>query len=117
MTEREFWLTLEYRLEPEFQGMADRYLQYLWCDGFTPTQYFLDQNPPRIVGRAWICNGPMREEWDFTLFLPAPATAVELIDWRSLLPPLNVTRWLAVDRDRKRIEIEPGAAVPDLSQN
>jgi hypothetical protein len=30
------------------------------------------------------------------------------------MPPENVTRWLAVDEDRKLIQIDPGEAVPDL---
>jgi hypothetical protein len=33
------------------------------------------------------------------------------------MPPDDVTRWLAVDRERQLIQIEPGVAVPDLDHN
>jgi hypothetical protein len=36
------------------------------------------------------------------------------IDWASLLPPSNVTRWISFDESRRTIEIEPAAARPDL---
>jgi hypothetical protein len=86
MTEREFWLVLEYRLEHEFAGMADRRLQYLWCDGFIPVQYQLSEDPPKIVGRAWICDDRKQEKWGFTLFLPTAVASVEDVDWRTLIP-------------------------------
>jgi len=115
MTESEYWLRLEYRLESEFDGLPERHLRYYWCDGFLPQQYFLDEEPPRIAGKAWICNGQETYElWDFVFFLDHPVGSSSEIDWTSLLPAKNVTRWLAVDPVRKRIEIEPSAAVPDL---
>jgi hypothetical protein len=39
----------------------------------------------------------------------------EEIEWASLLPPPNVTRWMAFDESRQYIEIEPAVAVPDLA--
>jgi hypothetical protein len=115
MTEDDFWLALEFRLCSEFSGMAERPLRYLWCDGITPIDRLLEEEPPKIVGRAWICDDRKQERWDFTLFLPSSMSSTDSIDWGSLLPAEDVTRWLAVDRDRKRIEIEPAAAVPDLA--
>ncbi len=113
MDEAYFWGILEYRLCREFEGMTDRHLQYMWCDGFTPMQYLLDDAVPRITGQAWICNGSHQAKWEFTLFLPHPVGSVEAIDWATLLPPENVTRWLAIDQASGRIQIEPAAAVPD----
>jgi hypothetical protein len=113
--EADYWLRLEFRLCGEFAGMADRRLRYYWCDGFIPLQYLLDDPLPRITGRVWIVNGQEQEEWDFTLFLPQPVGSRQQIDWATLLPPANVTRWLALDLFRRRIEVEPGAAVPDLA--
>jgi len=55
----------------------------------------------------------IQEEWEFTLFLNHPVNSYDEIDWDKLLPPEDVTRWLAVDRARKRMEIEPSAAVAD----
>jgi hypothetical protein len=95
--------------------MTDRHLRYLWCDGFFPQQYLLNDRTPRITGRAWICNGQKQEEWDFTLFLPNPVGSRQQINWAALLPPENATRWLAIDPVRQRVEIEPAAAVPDLA--
>ncbi|HEX3316244.1 MAG TPA: hypothetical protein VHR72_15205 [Gemmataceae bacterium] len=115
MKEDEFWSNLEWRLCSEFYGMADRHYQYLWCDGIYPIQYSLEAEPAQIIGRAWICNGAKQELWDFTLFLPGPTASVDAIDWKSLIPAADRTCWIAVDRDRMRIEIEPAAAVPDLA--
>jgi hypothetical protein len=113
MKEGDYWVRLEGRVDREFAGMADRHLQYLWCDGFIPVDYLVDDPTPRITGWTWICNGPMQEEWEFTLFLPRSVRSRDAIDWASLLPPENVTRWLALDHRRRRVEIEPAAASPD----
>jgi hypothetical protein len=115
LVEADYWVRLAFRICREFAGMSDRHLQYLWCDGITPEEYLLDDPAPRITGRAWICNGPKQDEWNFTLFLPHPVDSREEINWASLLPPENVTRWLALDRGRC-IQIDPLAAVPDLAQ-
>jgi hypothetical protein len=90
--------------------MPEDRLRYLWCDGFLPGQYLLDGNRPRITGTAWICNGLKQDEWRFTLFLPRRVAAPHEIEWASLLPPQDVTRWLAVDQQAKCIQIEPSAA-------
>ena len=115
MDEAEFWPSLEFRLCREFAGMRERDLRSLWCDGFIPEQYFMDDPVPRITGRAWICNGPKQHEWEFVLLLPHSATSKEKIDWASLLPPEDVTQWLSVDQSRKRIEIDPSVAIPDAA--
>jgi hypothetical protein len=115
VNETDFWVTLEYRLCHEFKGMLDRNLRHLWCDGFIPEQYVLGGPEPCITGHAWICLGARQEQWKFTLFLPQPVASAEEIDWRSLLPPENVTGWLALNQLEKRIQIEPSAAVPDLT--
>jgi len=111
MGEAEFWGSLEFRLCREFAGLSARRDQYLWCDGFIPTQYLLDDPRPRIIGKAWICNGQRQAEWDFTLLLPRALGSREEIDWALLLPPENMTRWLAFDEGRRYIEIEPGIAL------
>jgi len=108
-----FWEALEFRISREFAGMPGRYERDLWCDGLSPSRYVLDDSAPRIIGVAWICNGPQEAEWEFTLFLPAAVGSRDEIDWAALLPADNVTRWLAFDVHAKRIQIEPAAAVPD----
>jgi len=113
MTEHEFWIRLEYRVCGEFAGMADRHLRHYWCDGFSPQQYHLDAPEPRIVGQAWIGSAPQADEWEFVLFLNRPYNSRADIDWASLLPADDATRWMAVDIPGKRIQIEPAAAVPD----
>jgi hypothetical protein len=110
-----YWLSLEDRVCRELAGMRERRLQYLWCDGFIPVDYLLDDPRPRITGRAWIYNSPRQPEWDFTLLLPRPFRSRDEIDWASLLPPENVTRWLALDEAGMQIEIEPAVAVPTSS--
>ena len=116
MSEADFWVSLEYRLCREFAGMPERRLQFLWCDGLIPGQYLLDDPRPRITGKAWVCNGPRRAEWEFALLLPRPVWSREEIDWAALLPPEDVTRWMAFDEGRRYIEIEPAVAVPDLTE-
>jgi hypothetical protein len=116
MSEADFWVRLEYRLCDEFAGMPERRLQYLWCDGFIPNQYLLDDDRPRVTGKAWIGNGPRQAEWDFALLLPRPCHTREEIDWAALLPPANVTRWMTVEEGHRYIEMEPAVAAPDLAQ-
>ena len=116
MGEADFWVSLEFRLCHEFAGLPERRYQYFWCDGFVPNESVLDGPSPRIMGRCWICNGPQQAEWEFVLLLPGPVRSREEIDWASLLPPHNVTRWMAFDEDRRYIEIEPAVAVPDFAE-
>jgi hypothetical protein len=85
-----------------------------WCDGIYGEAYFIDEDPPRILGHAWICEGNTQDEWRFELYLPHRVTSRKQIDWVQLLPPINVTKWLAIDECRKLIQIEPAAAIPDL---
>jgi hypothetical protein len=114
MDEATFWLWLEGRLCHEFAGLPERRHHYLWCDGFLPDDYILEDPNPRITGRCWICNGRRPSDWTFALFLPRAFGSRDEIEWKSLLPPIDVTRWMAFDEDRRYVEIEPAAAVPDL---
>src|SRR6266542_2964451 len=111
MGESDYWVHLEYRVCREFAGLSENHLRFLWCDGFIPEEYHLDGPSPCIKVGAWICNGPRQEQWEFTLFLNHPVGSRSEIEWPSLLPPENVTRWLAVDPAGKRIQIDPSAAV------
>jgi hypothetical protein len=115
MSEGDFWVALEFRICHEFAGQPERRHQYLWCDGVTPIQYMLAGPSPRIMGRCWICNGPRQDEWEFALVLPRPYVSREEIDWSSLLPPKDMTRWMAFDEIRRYIEMEPAVAVPNLA--
>jgi len=113
MREADFWFRLEYRLCHEFKGLAARRCQGLWCDGFSPDKYLLDDDLPRITGEAWIGSSSTMGQWQFTLLLPAPFESRKEIDWALLLPPYEVTGWMAFDEHRQYIEIEPAVAVPD----
>jgi hypothetical protein len=114
LDENTYWTALEFRVCREFPGMPERHRRYLWCDGFSPLKYILDSSDSRITGKTWICNGQRQEIWEFTLFLDKQYASREEIDWTILLPPPDVTRWIALDEDRKIIQIEPSAAVPDF---
>lgn len=114
MDEATFWKKLEYRICGEFVGLPEQRHRYFWCDGFIPYDYYLEEPTPQIAGRAWIVDGQAQEQWDFVLYLPGSVLSKELIDWESLLPPENRTRWMCFDENRKRLEIDPAAAVPDL---
>ena len=70
--------------------MEDRALRSLWCDGFIPEQFLLEDPTPRITGRTWIGIGPRKQErWEFTLFLPRPVRTREDLSWDELgvVPP------------------------------
>jgi hypothetical protein len=113
VNERDYWLSLDFRVCHELAGMPDNHYRFLWCDGFIPEQYFLDGPSPRVTGRVWICNGSRQEEWFFTLILNHAFSSTQKIEWQELLPPEHDTRWLAIDLSGKRIEIEPAVAVTD----
>ena len=115
MDEREYWLSLEFRVCRELQGLPRKHRRTLWCDGFAPGAYFLSDSTPRIAGFAWIGYTTNTDEWRFTLFLPGPVSNRDEIKWEALLPPEDVTCWLAIDEPRRRLQIEPAAAVPDLA--
>ena len=112
MNEASFWVRLMFRVSAEFRGMPAKELRRYWCDGFVPQQYLLDDSPPRIIGRAWICEH-QDQNWEFVLLLPRSFRSLDEINWESLLPPDDVTRWMKLDARAKRIEIEPAAAVAD----
>src|SRR5947208_1619612 len=117
MSEADFWVSLEFRLCREFDGLRERHRRCFWCDGFIPMFYLLDDRSPRIMGRCWIVQGEKpQSEWKFTLLLPRRIQSRDDIDWASLLPPNDKTRWMAFDEDRQYIEIEPAVAVPDLAE-
>lgn len=120
MTEEDFWDHLEYRVTAEFAGFGHPEVRRLWCDGFLPEAYVLGEADPTIRGQAWIglgrvkgSMGERQERWEFVLHLEPQATDRASINWSSLLPPSDVTGWLATDPVAKRIDIDPAAAVPD----
>lgn len=114
MDEREYWSSLEFRVCRELEGLRRKHRGTLWCDGFAPGAYFLSDPTPRIEGITWIGYTANTDEWRFTLYLPGPVATRDAIEWNSLLPAENVTCWLAIDEPRRRLQIEPSAAVPDL---
>jgi hypothetical protein len=104
MTEPDYWSHLEYRICGELAGMSEKGLHKYWCDGISPEAYFLGESKPRILGHVWIVQGDVPEEWKFELLLPRQFSSREEIDWQSLFPPENVTRWLAVEPSKKLIQ-------------
>jgi hypothetical protein len=111
VTETDYWAKLEFRVCREFARMEENALRFLWCDGFIPEEYLVDDPSPRITGRAWICNGPRQDQWEFALVLDHSVRSREDVSWASLLPSENLTGWLAVDSDERRIRLSPCRAV------
>lgn len=113
MKESDFWDCLEYRICREMDDFKDCKRLGLWCDGFIPDQYVLDCSPSCITGRVWIGFGPRKQEqWQFKLMLYSAPVRLEDITWSELLPSDEVTEWLGVDIDQKRLEIRPRFAKP-----
>jgi hypothetical protein len=59
----------------------------------------------------------MQDRWTFELRLPRKVRAYEQIPWSELLPAVDVTAWLTVDRQGKRLVIAPADAVPGEALN
>ena len=116
MIEAEYWLDLEMRVTAEFAGIDECRRLGLWCDGFIPDAYHLQEAQARVEGTAWICAGEEQQPWRFTLLLPHGVPSLEAIDWAALLPGDDVTRWLHLDFERRHLEMEPGVAVEEASQ-
>ena len=114
LTESDFWASLEYRICAEVAGASDRQLRGYWCDGLVAGESFLQGRRPRITGCAWF-GATGQEEWTFTLFLRRRHASRDAIDWAALLPPADVTGWLAIDVAKKHLTMDPTAAVPDKS--
>jgi len=111
VTEADYWAQLERRVCRELAGMEENALRFLWCDGFIPEEYAFNDAIARITGRAWICNGPQQEQWEFTLIFDRAVGAREDIPWEALLPPDEVRGWLALDRSERRIRIRPSRLI------
>ena len=102
--ERQFWEELEFRVSREMQKPNFKKL-FLWYDGFTPEQYFLNETPVRIVGSAWIV-GDRHEVWKFTLSLALGASGRPNIDWARLLPAPESDGWLFIAPAAKELEVK-----------
>jgi hypothetical protein len=114
LDEDSFWSALEWRVCRDFAGMRDGHLRDYWCDGFSSGWLRLDEVPQRIEGTAWIGDRrTLPVEWKYTVVLTRPVASRDDVDWESLLPAENTTRWLSLDPRRKRLEIDMSAAVPD----
>ena len=109
MNEKDFWSKLEYRLSRELAGLAIKRQGTLWCDGIAPTAVLGTDSPPRIEGEAWVGVRDL-SLWRFTLFLPRPVSSRDEIRWNDLLPPEDHTYWLAIDVDRRILQMEPATA-------
>jgi hypothetical protein len=53
MTERQYWAAPEFRVSREIAGLTDKALRFLWCDGFRPDAYLVDDIEPCTTGRTW----------------------------------------------------------------
>jgi hypothetical protein len=115
LSEDEFWLALEWRLCAEFAGMPDNQFRSLWCDGFIPEAYLFGDDPPKILGKVWIVKVQDQMQWRFEFYLPRKYYSVDEIGWDAMLPRTDTTKWLAVDWEKRLIQIEPSAALPDLA--
>ena len=108
MTEAEFWTDLEYRVTRELAQQTDTRLRFLWCDGFVPD--YVQPNDGFVVGFAFISedDGRTFERYRFRLKLDPQVRQPHGVDWSAVLPESLTSRhWLLVNRDEKRIEIEP----------
>ncbi len=111
MTESEYWASLEYRVTRELGRMDDNALRSLWCDGFIPERFAVDNADPHITGAVWICSGPRQHRWEFRLDLGRTVDRSADVRWANLLPADDATGWLTVDLEGRRIRINPSQAL------
>jgi hypothetical protein len=90
--------------------MEEQERRSLWCDGFLPERYVLEGAAPHITGVAWICKGSWQQPWEFRLDLGGPVRSKDNIPWEELLPAEDLTAWLAVDVEGRRIRVSPHLA-------
>jgi len=116
VTEREYFIALEYRVCRELAGMRDITLRGVWCDGLLPDpQIEISRRHRRIAGKVWIGFGGSHQElWDFHLLLGGMVKDPQQIDWAALLPANKVTGWLSMDFEKKLMTLRPYAIYPDI---
>lgn len=111
MTEGEFWSQLQFLTCGELARIEAARALGLWCDGFVPETYHMEDNPPRISGRAWIAAGQKgQEQWPFVLELRRRYEGRTVVPWASLLPSREESGWLEVDLEARRLQIRPPAS-------
>ena len=97
MKEFDFWASLEFRVCAEMSGIEECREKGLWCDGFIPEDYHLGLSGCYVTGRAWICFGQDQQPWEYRFDLPKGTRDLSSMDWESLIPPANVTKWMSID--------------------
>ena len=107
MTEDDYWVHLEYRVSRELMVIENNAFRALWCDGFIPESYVLDTRDPHIAGHVWICTGRQQDRWEFWLDIRDLVGAKEDVPWAKLLPNDEMTGWLIVDVNGRKIHINP----------
>jgi hypothetical protein len=113
MTERDYFLHLEFRITRELAALRQPELRSWWCDGFLPDPVQVVDGRAQVTGRVWMARGPRHQElWNFVLHL-GPAQPRDPINWAAALPPENVTGWLALNIPSKVLDVNPFVAYPD----
>ena len=111
MTEEHFWSALEFRICRELGGMEDKNLRRMWCDGIRGGINRPQAGPANISGTIWIgLDG--QTEMPFTMVLPATISLADERLWRDLLPLEDLTGWLSIDFQRRRVTIHLSKAEP-----
>lgn len=123
MTESDYFGHLEYRICGELSGMRRKDLRRLWCDGVVATGFEVIDGRAQIVGWAFMfydCSPRerIRKEqitgyWDFVLLIGSESRDCASVEWDKLLPAPDVTGWLSLDFDSKKMIIDPLSAYPD----
>ena len=92
-------------------GIEECKAKGLWCDGILPDEYRLSDGVCCAIGRAWVCSGDNQVQWDFRMELPKGTRDLDKVDWESLLPASNVTKWMSVDFESCTLDLDPGAGI------
>jgi len=107
ITEGEFWGRMEMRVCRELCGMDDPVLRHMWCDGIQGGVVRPQAGRAYLGGTIWIGRDG-QTEMQFEMALPETISIERDINWKDLLPSEDLTGWLAVDLQRKRVTIDIG---------
>jgi hypothetical protein len=71
LSDKEFWLDLEYELSGWFQTCGVASLGGFWCDGFIPRSADNTKHGIDVQGMAWIGKGGREQyEYEFVVSIP-----------------------------------------------
>ena len=100
------------RVDLELRAFDDERFRRLSSDGFVVDTSLPEAGFEWLVGKCWFLGRRGMLSFGFRLRIGPEGTDPATIDLETLIPPDNMTGWLGIDFDEKRVDICPDLAVP-----